>query len=68
MTDLQFQMLLPVATDLILFAMLIYYRIHKKFKQERGGGLGAFLDRNIVELIFGIVLAPGLSDLLVGLL
>ena len=37
---------------------LIYYRLNRKFKNEKVAGFWSFLDRNIVEIIIGMTLIP----------
>ena len=43
---------------------LIVYRILKKHKRERTEGLWDWLDRNIVELILGVLIAPNIVNLI----
>jgi len=48
---------LPPVANILMLALLVYYRINKKFKKARDG-FWAFLDHNLVEIIFGAVLVP----------
>ena len=51
---------LPPVANILMLALLVYYRINKRFKKEQKDGFWAFLDHNLVELIFGAVLVPDL--------
>ena len=46
-------------TNLFLIGLLVWYRIHRKFKNETVKGVLPFMDRNIVELIIGAMVVPG---------
>ncbi len=43
--------------NLLMLGLLVWYRMHKRFKKDRDG-LWSFLDHNLVELIFAAILVP----------
>ncbi len=43
---------------------IVPYRIFKKHKREKPSGILDFVDRNIVEIILGTVIAPNLANTL----
>ncbi len=43
---------------------IVPYRIFKKHKREKPSGILDFIDRNIVEIILGTVIAPNLANTL----
>ena len=47
------------ATDLFLLFLLVWYRLKKRPRPEPVAGVFAFLDANLVELIFAAILIPG---------
>jgi hypothetical protein len=60
--------LVPIAANLLMLAMLIYYRKTRKFREDRIRGLWAFLDANIVELTFFAMLVPDVADVVMSLM
>ena len=46
-------------TNLLLIGLLVWYRINRKFKKEAVKGVLPFMDRNIVEIIIGAMVVPG---------
>ena len=46
-------------TNLLLIGLLVWYRINRKFKKEPVKGWKALIDRNMVEIIIGAMVVPG---------
>ena len=57
----------PHVVNLLMLGLLIYYRQRKRFREDRKTGLWPFLDANIVEIIFGLMLVPDVADLIMQL-
>jgi len=61
--------LIDAIMTLAILGLLVYYRMKKRFKQDRKTNIGlvtgilVFLDHNIVEIIFIGVLIPGLPGI-----
>ena len=57
----------PLAANIILVMILVYYRLNRRFKKDRKG-IGPFLDHNLVEVIIGAVVIPDFAGLVTKLL
>ncbi len=64
MTDAQrlalLQVLAPLVQTLTLAALLVFYRLKKRFKTARNETWKEVLDSNVVELLFAFLMLPGL--------
>jgi hypothetical protein len=45
-------------------SLLVYYEIHRKFKQDKPKGAMDFLERNWPRILFTAVLIPGTGQVL----
>lgn len=54
------------ATKVLLLAgILVLYRLKRRFREDRRGGLNVwgFLDHNVVECVLGVAIVPSLMNL-----
>ena len=57
--------LIGLGFNFLMVGLLVYYRLHKRFKKERAANKWELIESNVVEIIIGLIVIPDVVTLLV---